>query len=311
MDLRQLECFVRVAELGSFTKAAAVLDVSQPVLSRQVRRLELELKKHLLYRNGRGVTLTESGKRLLAHGRGILHQVGLARQELEDQQASPVGKVIVGLPPSVCRRLTVPLVASFRRRFPKASLGIVEGLTVAMQEALLHGRLDVAMLYDPPPAPQLEYERVWSEALCLISAAGARAPATVRMAELARYPLIIPSRPQAVRTHVEAECARHGMTLDIALEIDAIPSVLDLVARGTGHAILSRTAIHTWGMSSVVRARRIVGPGIVSRLVIATSAQRPLTGLARSTIALIRSEIAGGVFAVPRGRRSAGEPQFQ
>ena len=131
------------------------------------------------------------------------------------------------------------------------------------------------------------------------------------MAELARYPLIIPGRPQAVRTHVEAECARHGMTLDIALEIDAIPSVLDLVARGIGHAILSRTAIHTWGMSGVVRARRIVGPGIVSRLVIATSAQRPLTGLARSTIALIRSEIAGGVFAVPRGRRGAGERKVQ
>src|SRR5512137_3183050 len=108
MDLKQLECFVRVAELGSFTRAATAMETSQSVLSRLVRQLEIELRKHLLYRHGRGVTPTESGKRLLAHGRGILHQVGLAHQELEDLEESPTGKVVIGLPPSVGKRLTVP-----------------------------------------------------------------------------------------------------------------------------------------------------------------------------------------------------------
>ena len=73
MDLKQLEYYVHVAELGSFTRAANVLNVAQPALSRQIRLLEVELRQNLLVRNGRGVTTTEAGKLLLEHGRGILH----------------------------------------------------------------------------------------------------------------------------------------------------------------------------------------------------------------------------------------------
>jgi len=77
MDLKQLEYFTRVAELGSFTQASHALDIAQPALSRQVRLLEVELRQNLLNRNGRGVTTTEAGKLLLDHCRGILHQIDL------------------------------------------------------------------------------------------------------------------------------------------------------------------------------------------------------------------------------------------
>ena len=75
MDLKQLSYFVRVAEMGSFTRASIVLDIAQPALSRQVRLLEVELRQSLLIRNGRGITLTEAGKVLLEHSRGVLHQM--------------------------------------------------------------------------------------------------------------------------------------------------------------------------------------------------------------------------------------------
>ncbi|MCK9508350.1 MAG: LysR family transcriptional regulator, partial [Pigmentiphaga sp.] len=89
MDLKQLECFVRVVEFGSITRAAVTLNLSQPVVSRHVRQLEIELKEHLLDRNGRGVVPTEAGKRLLERVKGILHQVELAKQEIADQRSSP------------------------------------------------------------------------------------------------------------------------------------------------------------------------------------------------------------------------------
>src|SRR4249920_478894 len=126
MELKQIATFVQVAELGSFTRAATVLRVAQPALSRQVRSLEVELRQLLFDRNGRGVTLTEAGKRLLAHGRGILQQVERARQDLEDQRGAASGRLAIGLPPSVSRTLTGPLVESFRARLPKATLTIVE-----------------------------------------------------------------------------------------------------------------------------------------------------------------------------------------
>ena len=156
MDLRQLEYFVRIAELGSFTRAASMLGVAQPALSRQVRLLEVELRQSLLLRNGRGVTTTEAGKVLLEHGRGILHQVERAREDLGRVGGTLAGRVAVGLPPTVARMMAVELTREFRRRLPQAALSISEGLSVSMQERLIAGRLDIALLYNPTPSPDFE-----------------------------------------------------------------------------------------------------------------------------------------------------------
>ena len=129
MDLKQLEYFVRVAELGSFTRAAISLDVAQPALSRQVRLLEVELRQTLLTRNGRGAVPTEAGQLLLEHGRGILHQVALAREELGAARGALAGRVSIGLPPSLSRLITVPLTHAFRKALPQAQLTLTEGFS--------------------------------------------------------------------------------------------------------------------------------------------------------------------------------------
>src|SRR5512133_4378972 len=103
MDLKQLEYFVRVAELGSFTRAAVALDVAQPALSRQVRLLEVELRQSLLTRNGRGAAPTEAGKLLLEHGRGILPQGERARGAPGRARGALAGRVASGLPPRVAK----------------------------------------------------------------------------------------------------------------------------------------------------------------------------------------------------------------
>src|SRR3990167_6114127 len=156
MDLKQIEYFVRVAELGSFTRASVVLDIAQPALSRQVRLLEVELRQNLLVRNGRGATPTEAGKLLLEHGRGILHQVERAREELGRVRGALAGRVAIGLPPSIAKVLTVPLTRAFRQQLPQASISISEGLSAHMQEWLQTGRLDIAVLYNAMPAPDIE-----------------------------------------------------------------------------------------------------------------------------------------------------------
>ncbi|GAA4328591.1 LysR substrate-binding domain-containing protein [Pigmentiphaga soli] len=306
MDLRQLECFVRVVEFGSVTRAAISLHLSQPVVSRHVRQLEVELKEHLLERNGRGVTPTDAGRRLLERGRGILHQVRLARQEIEEQRGAPSGKVVVGIPPSVGKAITVDMVTRFRAAFPKASLGVVEALSLPMQEGLLLGRIDFALLYNPPGNQQITLEPIWAEDLYLIGTRqpdGKPLPASVRMRDLGRYPLIAPGQPNAIRNLFELECTRLGIPLNIALEVDSIESLLDLVDRGMGYAVLSRNAIAGRGHRPALRAAHIVAPTLPCRLMIATSAQRPLTRLAGATLELIRQQIAGGILmgdAAPR-----------
>ena len=87
MDLKQLEYFVNVVDLGSFSRAGRLLGIAQPAISRQIRSLEVELRQNLLLRNGRGAAPTAAGKRLLEHARGILQQVDRARSSSSSPKA--------------------------------------------------------------------------------------------------------------------------------------------------------------------------------------------------------------------------------
>lgn len=296
MNLKQLEYFVHVAELGSFTRAADHLDIAQPALSRQVRQLEIELRQNLLTRNGRGVTTTEAGRRLLEHGRGILHQVARAKEDLEEMRGAPVGHVAVGLPPTVGRILTVTLVDEFRKRFPKATLGIVEGLSVNISEWLGSGRIDVGLVYNPSPTPALDTRALVAEPLYLIGPASARRVtpqmgAPIAMKELGGHRLIVPSRPNSIRMFLESRLADIGERINVALEIDGIPAILDLVARGHGHAVLSLNAIRHDPLRAQLLPRQIIKPRLATTLAIATSAQRPLTPLAGQVAEMLREVV--------------------
>lgn len=277
MDLKQIEYFVRVAELGSFTRASAHLNIAQPALSRQVRLLEVELRQNLLVRNGRGANTTEAGKMLLEHGRGILHQVQRAREDLGRVRGGLAGRVAVGLPTSVAKVLTVPLVRAFKERMPEASLSIREGLSVAMQESLTVGRLDIALLYNPLPATDVELTELVEEDLVLVQHQSQRSKEGqgISLRDVATVPLIIATRPNALRALVEAELGAVGKRLTVALEIDGVAATLDLVADNAGSAILPANAVRTAAQPERYSMRPV--SGLRSRLALAVSAHRPAT----------------------------------
>ena len=296
MDLKQLEYFVRVAELGSFTRAAIALDIAQPALSRQVRLLEVELRQTLLTRNGRGALPTEAGKLLLAHGRGVLHQVERAKEELGRVRGSLAGRVAVGLPTSVARMLTVPLTRAFRQQMPDATISISEGLSVAMQDSLVNGRLDIAVLYNAHSSAEVETVPLQDEDLMLVQMRPPGlledpAPGPIALREVAQLPLVIPSRPNAIRMQVESEMANIGCRPQIALEIDGVSAILDLVADGAGCAVLSRNAVAHSVRPSAFSVRAINEPVLRTKLSLATSSLRPTTLTQQATLALIRQTV--------------------
>jgi len=266
VDLKQLEYFVAVVDLGGFSRASRLLGVTQPAISRQVRSLEVELRQSLLLRNGRGAVPTEAGKRLLAHARGILQQVERARLEIDDVKGAPVGHVVIGLPPTLARVLTAPIVRDFRQRFPKANVSIVEGLSATIQEWVQVGRADIGLVYNPAPMPAIELAPLFEEELCLIGPRSAkREAATVTMRELPRYPLIMPARPNAIRTLVESRLAQKGLRPHVTLEVDAIGAIVDLVAEGLGYAILSRRALPEGAATGALTRRKLRPVSLVRR----------------------------------------------
>lgn len=301
MDLKQLEYFVRVAEMGSFTHAASALNVAQPALSRQVRLLEVELRQNLLVRNGRGATPTEAGKLLLDHGRGILHQLERAREDLGRMRGGLSGRVAIGLPPSVARVMTVPLTRAFRDALPEARLSISEGLSGAMLEGLLSGRLDIVVLYNAQPSREIDITPLLDEQLLLVRARAPGLmedppPGPVDLREVARLPLVIPTRPNAIRMHVESEMASIGCQPQVALEIDGVSAILDLVADGAGCAVLSRNAVLNSPRPSAYTVQPIGTPPLSIPLSLATSLQRPATTVQKAALELIQ-RTAPGVIA--------------
>ncbi|MCO5100885.1 MAG: LysR family transcriptional regulator [Burkholderiaceae bacterium] len=297
MNLRQLEYFVQVAELGSFSRAARLLGLAQPALSRQVRALETDLRETLLMRNGRGVELTDAGRRLFEHAIAILQHVAHARDDMGAQRDEPVGRIVVGLPPSLGRQLTRPLIDAFRAELPRARLAIVEGLTAHIAEWIATGRVDLALLHNPDAAPELDILPVLEEMLCLVQPAqahrpGKRSPARERaplpLARLSDFPLVVPDRMHALRRLTETQAALAGVQLDIAWEVSSVPSIVELVAAGYGNAVLPRSAVAASGRAAQLTMRPLGDPPLHSVLCMAASAHRRTTPLARRVAGLLR-----------------------
>ncbi|NYT35352.1 LysR family transcriptional regulator [Allopusillimonas soli] len=292
MNLRQLEYFIQVADVGSFTKAAMLLDVAQPALSRSIRSLEAELHQNLLYRNGRGVSPTEAGKRLLTHGRVVLTQLERARQAVEAIRDTPVGRVVIGVPHSIGRIIIAPFVTHFTKAFPDATICITAGLTVHLHEWLLSGRIDIALLHDPSPSPALEIIPLSEDDLFLIGrkqGQPGRSRTTVPLKALADMPLIIPSRPHPLRMLIETRLANLGRKPTIRLEIDTVSGIVELVMQGFGNAVVTANALLIAEDAAKLSARRIVSPGLTSILALGISAERPMTTLVSSSISLLQA----------------------
>ena len=299
MNLKQLEYFVRVAELGSFSKAATVLSIAQPALSRQVRLLETDLHVTLLTRNGRGVVLTEMGQRLFDHSVGILQLVARVTEEIEAARNVPSGRIVIGLPPSMGRRLTLPLVDAFRRQFPKARLAIVEGLSAHLTEWVATGRVEIALIHNPEPNPAIEVILVLDEVLGLVGPAQGRAGKVkpLTLAELAAYPLILPERTHSMRRLLETQAALSGLKLNVALEVSSVQSILELVAAGHGYGVLAQTALAASGRPEAFSLRPLVKPALTSTLFLAVSAHKPATPLGRQVLRLLQELVQSGAGA--------------
>ena len=299
MNLTQLRYFVRVAEMGSFSKAAIVLDVAQPALSRQVRLLETDLRVTLLQRTGRGVLLTEAGKRLYDHAVSILQLVAHAREDISANRGEATGRIVIGLPPSMGRMLTLPLVDAFKQHLPRARLAIVEGLSAHIVEWISTGRVDLGLIHNPDANPAIETIHVLDEPLCLVSASkgAARKAAPLPFTELVKLPLVLPEPSHAIRKLLETQAALAGLKLNIAYEVSSVSAILELVRSGHGHAVLAPSAIAASGQATAFRMRPLAESVLRSTLCMAVSAHKPATPLLKQATRLLRELVVSGVGA--------------
>ena len=234
MDFKQLKYFIQIVEAGSVSRAASQLNVAQPALSQQLRKLEEQLGVELVIRHSRGVMPNEVGRLLLEHARSLLRQLERTKELVQYHAANPSGEVRLGLPTSAARGLTVPLVSAVADRYPSVSLHVVEAMSGHLTEWLQAGRLDMALLYNAKSQEGIHIQPFMVEDLCLIcppTREFARMK-TVRLADAMQLPLVVPARPHAIRLMLDEIASKSGSQFTVKIDLDSLPSIIELVLEG-------------------------------------------------------------------------------
>lgn len=289
MELRQLRYFVALAEAGSVSRAAVVLGVAQPAISRQIRLLEDELAIPLFYRTGRGMELTEAGHLLMGHAPQVLAGLQKIENEIGDLRGVADGQVVLGIPPTEGHFLIPPLVSRLRARHPKLALKVIEAFSGHVTEWLMSGRLDVAVFYKLANTRQLVTDELLTEGLYLIGKGGVSEGATpIGLDEIQSLELILPSRSHGLRHLLEQAAQSRDLRLNVDLEIDALLTIKALVEAGAGMTILPYPSVERDVAAGRLTARPIRLEDVSRTLMVVTTTHHPLSLASRAVVRELR-----------------------
>lgn len=301
LDTRSLNYFVRVAEVGSISRAAKMLHIAQPALSTSLSNLEDYLQVQLFLRSARGVTLTNEGQRLLAHAQRILEQIAMAEQELRVYSEVFSGPpVTVGLIHSTARTLAPLLYRRLKKAHPKLGLRIITGLSREITEGLLSGDVDCAVLPDAGNTERINALELFTENMYLLGdkQAADAIGATVAFAKAVQFPLLSPVAPSWARSSIHAMAVARGLHVNVGLETDLGQISPLLLAGGDLFMIATWSAIS--GYENTLTGARIVEPEIQRTLHLATLKSRSLPPSVQRVcdeiVAIMREQHAAGVF---------------
>jgi len=303
MELRSLHYFVRIAELGSITRAAAHLHVAQPALTRHVQRLEDELNVALFTRANRGVRLTEAGQKLLDGATRILRDIERTGDEIRAQDAHPSGKIILGITPTLCPVLVPELFARMRRDYPMIELKVMHAGMVRLEEFVIDGRVDIALLSELSRSRLIVSTRLASEEMVLVTRPGARPAGSVGGDELRRTKLIL---GDGLRAAMDALLAGLDIELAVETELNDHETIRLMVAEGAGAAVLPLSSVSRECARGLVEAHRITETGLFRTLALGVRASRNASlardAAARTIRAMIEEMEAEGRLALATKR---------
>lgn len=268
-DLRRLRYFVKVAELGSVTRAAEELHIAQPAVSQQLRALEEDLGVKLMDRGPRGVILTEPGHRMLSEARELLVGMKAMVRRVKENTRHTEGEVVIGVGQTIGSLLMVPLIELAAQRFPRVRIQVREMMSGLLPELVRAGGVDFAISYNTPSGNGIDAEILLSEELCMV---GQRRLAErhfkkpelgeVRFLELNGVPLYLSRRGHILRELVEQVAAAKGIRLNLLAEVDSLYIVKELALGGTGFSVLSPANLGREFQHHDVFMARIVVPVI-------------------------------------------------
>ncbi|WP_312164024.1 LysR substrate-binding domain-containing protein [Phenylobacterium sp.] len=287
MTLTHLSNFIRIAELQSLSKAAAVIRIAQPALSRQIRQLEAELRAPLLIRHAWGVSLTPAGEVLLDHARRIVRDMEGLRDAVHAVATELRGRVALGVPVSIAGALLPPLATALSQRHPGLRLHMIDGFSAGLHALTISGELDLAVLYDDRAMGPVLTAPLLTENLVLVTHPDVRVEGSTTAEMLAGRTLILPARPNRLRLIVDEVLAELDPSSLRIIEFDSLSALTGLVVRGTGCTVLPYSAVAEHVARKDLAVWPLSRPQLSRTLLLA----RPLQKQRTAAIAAVESEL--------------------
>jgi len=295
VDYAAWKLFIDVSELGSLTKAAAAHETTQPHISRRIGELERACGGRLFQRTGRGVVLTELGRRIAPRIRSWVTQTEQLANDIQATAGTPVGTVRMGILPSTAHPLVSSLYHRLKQRYPLIQLIVREGQGAQLETWLDNGDVDLAILYRHSPSPNHGDIYLSRVPTFLVGPPGdplTRAR-TVSFDALDRLPLVLFCRPNSWRDRLDQLAGERGIRLDVAAEADSLALQTRIVSDGGIYALLGPYAISGASAELRLQAARVVEPELSRNIALAMSRHGHLTLAGRTVMKLIEDGAAG------------------
>lgn len=290
MNLRQIEVFAAVAELGSLTRTAHALDMPQSLVSRNLSQLESTWGDRLFDRTGRGVVLTEFGQRMLPEVKGLLNQANRVERAVTESAGTLAGTVHIGVLPSISRQLLPLLFADVLERAPAVRLHVTEGFSGNLDQLLASGQLDMIVVNRYGNSALRGEDALGALETSLVGKPDhpALQAKTISFSKLAGLPLVLPSAPNGLRSVLEELSRMHATALNLVMEVDS-PTAMKYIAL-SGHAmtLLPELAVRDEQREGLLKCVQVERPNIRRTISLRTTSQRPLSKAARFTASRLR-----------------------
>jgi DNA-binding transcriptional LysR family regulator len=301
MDLKQLKALVTVTEVGSVTRAAELLHLVQPAVTRQIRMLEQEFGVLLFERTRQGMRPTEAGAGLAERARRALAELDRARAELTPAPGVVTGIVTVGLLASTADLLGKALVSAVLRDHPRIELRLLTAYSGHLQQWLDDGDLDLSLLYNLTSTPSLNVTPLVREQLWVAAPPGdgLSTDQPVSLAELATRPTVMPDAGHALHTLISGAAREAGVELNVSVQTNSMTMQKALVHGGHGWTVLPAVGLADDVASGSLGAAPLCEPEVWRSIVLGM----PRVGRVTAAVEAVARELVHQIrLAVHSGR---------
>ena len=297
MDLRRLEIFAKVAELGSFSRAAQALSLTQPTVSEHVRALEDELGVQLLDRLGRGAAPTRVGQLLLGYAQRMLTLSREAHQAIDHFQGRLSGELVVGGSTIPGEYVLPALIGQFKGKQADISTVLLIGDSKQVSEWVDEGRVELAIVGARPTQRSLDARAIMGDELVVVVPAEhpwARRE-SVSLAELQGEPMVVRERGSGSREALERALAASETTLNafrIVGEMGSTEAIKQAVRAGVGVSLISRRAVDEECRANVLGCAKVTNMTVARSFYLVTHRDRTRSPLALAFLSFLESQFS-------------------